>query len=79
MIVKFSGNGSSNEKLINFDLKHTSQQLQLKASCLYQIFSSAILLQEKKNLPKMLSSIAVFLYGRSQNTNILQSILGLNL
>ena len=75
----FKGNGSNNEKLINFDMKHTSQQLQLKAPYLYQIFSSAtcILLQEKKNLPQMLSSIAVLLYGRSQTTNRLQYILGL--
>ncbi|XP_078311822.1 uncharacterized protein LOC111117593 [Crassostrea virginica] len=75
----FKGNGSNNEKLINFDMKHTSQQLQLKAPYLYQIFSSAILLQEKKNLPQMLSSIAVLLYGRSQTTNRLQYILGLTL
>ncbi|XP_056017062.1 uncharacterized protein LOC130046638 [Ostrea edulis] len=74
-IVK--GHASNNEQLIIFDLKCTSQQLQLKAPYLYSVFSSVVGLQKKKNLPHMLTSLAVLLYGRSHTINQLQYILGL--
>ncbi|XP_048763890.2 uncharacterized protein LOC125671936 isoform X1 [Ostrea edulis] len=73
----FKGHASNNEKLIKFDWKCTSQQLQLKAPYLYSVFSSVVGLQKKKNLPQMLTSLAVLLYGRSQTINQLQYILGL--
>jgi hypothetical protein len=72
------GHASNSEKLLRFDWKCVSQQLHDKAPYLSSVFSNAIALN-KKNLPQMLTSIAVLLYGRSQTTNQLQYILGLTL
>lgn len=70
----------SNSEKLTFDWERKSQLLQQKAPYLLSVFSNAICLREKQqNLPQMLTALAVLLYGRSQNMNQLQYILGFNL
>lgn len=75
----FKEHASNSEKL-TFDWGCKSQLLQQKAPYLFSVFSNAVCLREKQqNLPQMLTALAVLLYGRSQNMNQLQYILGFNL
>ena len=71
----FKGNGSNNEKwyILTWNTQVSNSNLRHHSFIKY----SAVLFW--KNLPQMLSAIAVLLYGRSQTTNRLQYILGLTI
>jgi len=73
----FKGHATNNEKLLRFDWETTSQQLQCQAPYLYSLYSSAICFKSKKNLPCMLTSLSILLYGRSQKLSQLQYIMAL--
>jgi hypothetical protein len=67
------------ESLMDFNWVFVEKVLKQEAPKLYMIFSNLINLEKKENLPVLITSLAVLLYGRSRTVSQLQHILGLTM
>ncbi|XP_061187058.1 uncharacterized protein LOC133195217 [Saccostrea echinata] len=67
------------ESMMNLDWSFVESKLKEGIPYLFTIMSSLIDVKKKQNLPVLIMSIGVLLYGRSRSVNQLQYILGLTL